>query len=162
MFVIFACFGCVVINHQKGRDCKENGPQTIWLKRFWCLMINITHGLICLLVFVSIVHRMRRLRYWGCNTSKEDIKDVQKSKTQEEKKPKRNNKEIHEVGSQPENWWCTGQWTVPVRCAPDSGVHRTPVGHRAVYAERPTSGALELQHRTVRCAPNSLGNGQIQ
>jgi hypothetical protein len=28
-FVIFACFGCVVINHQKWRDCKENGPQPI-------------------------------------------------------------------------------------------------------------------------------------
>jgi hypothetical protein len=26
MFVIFACFGCVVINHQKWGDCKENGP----------------------------------------------------------------------------------------------------------------------------------------
>jgi hypothetical protein len=24
--VLFACFGCVVINHQKGGDCKENGP----------------------------------------------------------------------------------------------------------------------------------------
>jgi hypothetical protein len=34
MFVIFACFGCVVINHQKGGDCKENGPRVIWLKRF--------------------------------------------------------------------------------------------------------------------------------
>jgi hypothetical protein len=34
MFVIFACFGCVVINHQKGGDCKENGPRAIWLKRF--------------------------------------------------------------------------------------------------------------------------------
>jgi hypothetical protein len=60
MFVIFACFGCVVINHQKGGDCKENGPQAIWLKGFWCLMINITYGLICLLVFVFIVHRMQR------------------------------------------------------------------------------------------------------
>jgi hypothetical protein len=29
MFVIFACFGCVIINHQKGGDCKENGLQTI-------------------------------------------------------------------------------------------------------------------------------------
>jgi hypothetical protein len=29
MFVIFASFGCVVINHQKGGDCKENGPHTI-------------------------------------------------------------------------------------------------------------------------------------
>jgi hypothetical protein len=34
MFVIFACFGCVVINHQKVGDCKENGPQTIWLSGF--------------------------------------------------------------------------------------------------------------------------------
>jgi hypothetical protein len=59
MFVIFACFGCVVINHQKGGDCKGNGPQAIWLKRFWCLMINIAYGLMYLLVFIFIVHRMR-------------------------------------------------------------------------------------------------------
>jgi hypothetical protein len=25
MFIIFACFGCVVINRQKGGDCKKNG-----------------------------------------------------------------------------------------------------------------------------------------
>jgi hypothetical protein len=31
---MFACFCCVVINHQKGRDCKENGPRAIWLNRF--------------------------------------------------------------------------------------------------------------------------------
>ena len=61
VFVIFACFGYVVINHQKGGDCKENGPQTIWLNRFWCLMINITCGLMCLLVFMFIVHRMLKL-----------------------------------------------------------------------------------------------------
>jgi hypothetical protein len=29
---------------------KENGPRSIWLNRFWCLMINITYQLICLLV----------------------------------------------------------------------------------------------------------------
>jgi hypothetical protein len=58
MFVIFACFGCVVINHQKGGDYKENGPRAIWLKRFWCLMINISHELISLLVFMIVVHRM--------------------------------------------------------------------------------------------------------
>ena len=23
---IYACFDCVVINHQKGRDCNEHGP----------------------------------------------------------------------------------------------------------------------------------------
>jgi hypothetical protein len=39
--------------------CKENGPRAIWLKVFWCLMINITCGIICLLVFVFIVHRCK-------------------------------------------------------------------------------------------------------
>jgi hypothetical protein len=38
--------------------CKENGPQAIWLKRFWCLIINIAYGLMCLLVFMIVVHRM--------------------------------------------------------------------------------------------------------
>jgi hypothetical protein len=40
--------------------CKENGPWVTWLNRFCCLMINITCGLMCLLVFMFIVHRMRR------------------------------------------------------------------------------------------------------
>jgi hypothetical protein len=57
MFVIFACFGCVVVNHQKGEDCKENGLRAIWLNEFWCLMINTTCELMCLLVFVFVVHR---------------------------------------------------------------------------------------------------------
>jgi hypothetical protein len=39
-------------------NCKENGPRAIWLNRFWCLMINITCGLTCLLVFVFVVHMM--------------------------------------------------------------------------------------------------------
>jgi hypothetical protein len=41
----------------------ENGPRTIWLNRFWCLMINITCGLMYLLVFVFVfvVHRMLKL-----------------------------------------------------------------------------------------------------
>jgi hypothetical protein len=60
MFVLFACFGCVVINHQKGGDCKENGPRAFWLNKFWCLMINTICGLICLLEFIIVVHRMRR------------------------------------------------------------------------------------------------------
>jgi hypothetical protein len=42
------------------QECKENGPRAIWLIEFWCLMINTTCGLICLLVFIIIVHRMRR------------------------------------------------------------------------------------------------------
>jgi hypothetical protein len=47
---------------------KENGPRAIWLNRFWRLMINITCGLMCLLVFMFLVHRMLKwlgLRYWG-------------------------------------------------------------------------------------------------
>jgi hypothetical protein len=35
--------------------------RTIWLNRFWCLMINITYGLMRLLVFVFVVHRMLKL-----------------------------------------------------------------------------------------------------
>jgi hypothetical protein len=58
MFIIFACFGCVVINHQKGGDFKENGPRAIWLNEFWCLMINTPCELMYLLVFVFVVHKM--------------------------------------------------------------------------------------------------------
>jgi hypothetical protein len=39
---------------------RKNGPRAIWLNEFWCLMINTTCELICLLVFMFIVHRMRR------------------------------------------------------------------------------------------------------
>jgi hypothetical protein len=41
--------------------CKENGPPVIWLNRFSCLMINTTCGLMCLLVFMFVVHMMLRL-----------------------------------------------------------------------------------------------------
>jgi DNA repair exonuclease SbcCD ATPase subunit len=34
----------------KELECKENGPQAIWLIEFWCLMINTICGLIYLLV----------------------------------------------------------------------------------------------------------------
>jgi hypothetical protein len=42
-------------------DYKENGPHVIWLNRFLCLMINTTCVLMCLLVFIFVVHRMLRL-----------------------------------------------------------------------------------------------------
>jgi hypothetical protein len=38
--------------------CKENGPRTIWLIEFWCLMFNTIRELISFLVFVFVVHRM--------------------------------------------------------------------------------------------------------
>jgi hypothetical protein len=47
---------------------KENRPRVIWLNRFWCLMINITFRLMCLLVFMFIVHIMLKLLgpgHWG-------------------------------------------------------------------------------------------------
>jgi hypothetical protein len=40
--------------------CKENGPWAIWLIEFWCLMNNTIRELISFLVFVFVVHRMRR------------------------------------------------------------------------------------------------------
>jgi hypothetical protein len=46
-----------------GGSCKENGPRVIWLKRFWFLMINITCGLMCLLVFMFVVHRMLKVTW---------------------------------------------------------------------------------------------------
>jgi hypothetical protein len=40
--------------------CKENGPRAIWLIEFWCLMNNTIRELISFLMFVFVVHRMRR------------------------------------------------------------------------------------------------------
>jgi hypothetical protein len=47
----------VVLPHIRASYCKENGPRAIWLNRFWCLMINTTCGLMCLLVFIFVVHK---------------------------------------------------------------------------------------------------------
>jgi hypothetical protein len=52
----------------------------------------------------------------------------------ENKRSKGISKEIHEEDSQPAHWWCTGQWTVHVRCAPNY-----PVGHQAVCTKKPTT-----------------------
>jgi hypothetical protein len=40
--------------------CKENVPRAIWLIEFWCLMNNTIRELISFLVFVFVVHKMRR------------------------------------------------------------------------------------------------------
>jgi hypothetical protein len=40
--------------------CKENRPRAFWLIEFWCLMNNTIRELIKFLVFVFVVHRMRR------------------------------------------------------------------------------------------------------
>jgi hypothetical protein len=64
-FTIHAAFGfpdlvVFLTCSNLGCGCKENGPRAIWLIKFWCLMINTICGLICLLVFLIIIHRMRR------------------------------------------------------------------------------------------------------
>jgi hypothetical protein len=73
--------------------CKENGPRAIWLNRFWCLMINITCGLMCLLVFMLVVHRMLKLfglRHWEKQHIKrryyEDHKKINKYQTKSKKR----------------------------------------------------------------------------
>jgi hypothetical protein len=58
MFVTFACFGCVVINHQKEREIVRKmdlDPFNILI-----LVFDEQHNLwiMYLLVFVSVVHRM--------------------------------------------------------------------------------------------------------
>jgi hypothetical protein len=46
--------------HVSVPDCKENGPRAFWLIEFWCLMNNTIRELIRFLVFVFVVHKMRR------------------------------------------------------------------------------------------------------
>jgi hypothetical protein len=72
--------------------CKENKPQAIWINRFWCLMINIICGLMCLLVFMFVVHRMLKLlglRHWGKQHLKkrhyEDHKKINKYQAKSKK-----------------------------------------------------------------------------
>ena len=58
--------GCMVVAQALGQgvalegSVRKNGPRAIWLNEFWCLMINTTCELMCLLVFMFIVHRTRR------------------------------------------------------------------------------------------------------
>jgi hypothetical protein len=126
MFVIFACFGCVVINYQKGGDCKENRPRAIWLNRFWCLMINITCGLMCLLVFVFAVHRMLKL-----------LGKALRKETPQKKTLWRSQLKIKKYQASPRNEDKCCQTDCPCR------------GHRNVRWHTGLSGAT---CRTVRCA----------
>jgi hypothetical protein len=77
------------------------------LKWFWCLMINITFGLMCLLVFMFIVPMMQSglgLRHWGRNMSKKTLEDSwktckhqAKSKTQDNKSPSEETWRIEDI-----------------------------------------------------------------
>jgi hypothetical protein len=56
--MIIRCLG--LNGREKHTHCKENGPRAFWLIEFWCLMNNTIRELISFLVFVFVVHRMRR------------------------------------------------------------------------------------------------------
>jgi hypothetical protein len=83
------------------------------------------------------------LRQWGCNTSKEDIKRsiaVQDSRTKEARMNQRRNPR---KGLSASFWWRTGQWTVPVRCAPDCPVGQPDSLCRGAADRRPRAVALD-------------------
>jgi hypothetical protein len=129
MFVIFACFGCVVINHQKWGDCKENGSHAIWLNRFWCLIINTTCGLMCLIVFMFVVHRMLRLfglRHWGKKHLRRRHYEDQSEDQQVSSKSKKQRKVLPLMD-------CLAEEHRTVRChTPDCPVHPGTVAQRLV------------------------------
>ena len=54
------CSACQAGKQVANTHCKENGPRAFWLIEFWCLMNNTIRELISFLVFVFVVHRMRR------------------------------------------------------------------------------------------------------
>jgi hypothetical protein len=77
------------------------------------------------------------LRQWGCNTSKEDIKIyvvVQDSRTKE---ARRNQHRNPRRGLSASAWWRTGQWIVPVRCAPDCPLGQLDSLRRGAADRRP-------------------------
>jgi hypothetical protein len=95
-------------------------------------------------------------RRWGCNTSKEDIKrciEVHDSRTKEARRNQRRNPRR---GLSASAWWRTGQWTVPVRCAPDCPVGQPDSLRRGAADRRPRAVAPDCQgvHRTD-------GNGRL-
>jgi hypothetical protein len=104
----------------------------------------------------------------GCNTSKEDIKrciEVQDSRTKE---ARRNQQRNPRRGLSASAWWRTGQWTVPVRCAPDCPVGQPDSLRRGSANRRPRAVAPDcpVVHRTVGTRLSGVhrtdGNGLIQ
>jgi hypothetical protein len=132
-------FLCLVVTSNSHFDgllvtkYKENGPKAIWLNRFWCLMINITCGLMCLLVFVFAVHRMLKLlgpRLWGKqHLKRRHYEDQMKSKKQRK---------------------CCHWQTVRLR-APDY-----PVAHQTVWCHMPDC-SVHPETVAQRLVPRSTG-----
>jgi hypothetical protein len=128
ILILFACFGCVVINHQKGGDCKENGPRAIWLIEFWCLMINTIRELISFSsVYVCSSHDAR------ITWTKEFRKAAPQKKTLRISKKSPRLKACATCG-------LSGAHT------PDCPVHQGTAAQRLV-----PGGTRREDHRTVRC-----------
>jgi hypothetical protein len=128
MLVLFSCFGYVVINHQKGGDCKENGPRAIWLIEFWCLMNNTIRELIS---FFSVYVYSSQ--------------DARSTWTKELRKATPQKKTLRRSKKSPRLEACAA-YGLSVRGAPDCPVHQGTVAQRLV-----PGGTRREDHRTVRC-----------
>jgi hypothetical protein len=141
-------------------------------------MINITCGLMCLLVFMFVVHRMIKwlgLRHWGSNTSKEDIMKTISEKKQVSRKIQDIKKRVATgglSGGEHQTVWChtAGLSGAPGNSSPmaSSWWHYggepldCPVWHRTIRA-RLTAPTVTCQiqrlvahrtwHQTVWCLP---------
>jgi hypothetical protein len=141
ILILFACFGCVVINHQKRGDCKENGPQAFWLSKFWCLMINTICGLT---KFPSV-----------CDYSSQDArstwtKELRKA-TPQKKTLRRYKRSPRNGGALPTDCLCVEHRTVRWHTGL-SGAHTPdcPV-HQGIAAQWLVLGGTRREdHRTIR------------
>jgi hypothetical protein len=136
--------------------CKENGPLGHLAKEFWCLMINITCGLMCLLVFMFVVHRMLKwlgLRHWGKqHLKRRHYEDHKWRSTSIKQSPRNEEKCCHWQTVRLRSSDClVAHWTI--RChTPDCPVHQGTVAQRLV-----PGGTVEespdcpVWHQTVRC-----------
>jgi hypothetical protein len=121
---------------------EESIQHNLWTNMFASVYVYSSHD----------VKRIR-LRQWGCNTSKEDIKrsiEVQDSRRIEAQKNQQRNQRKRAVS---QRWWCTGQWTVTVRCTPDYPVGQPDSLRRGARRQAPSgcSTGLSGVHQTVWC-----------
>jgi hypothetical protein len=151
------------------RPCKENGPRSIWLKRFWCLMTNIAYGLMCLLVFMIVVHRMLKwlgLRHWEKQHIKRRHYEDHKWRSTSIKQSPRNEEKCCQ--------WRTVWSRTPDCPVPHAGLSGAPENNSSTtsfwwhYGWEPwLSGAKanstngRLTDPTASSAPDSSANGQV-
>jgi hypothetical protein len=106
-------------------------------------MINTICGLVRLLVFIIVLHRMRRgldlgMRMQHLKRRQKRCIKVQDSRTKEARRNKRRNPRR---GLSASAWWRIGQWTVLVRCTPDCPVGQPDSLRRGAADRRPRAVA---------------------